>query len=85
MDWMPLATIGFGLFQKHVLKRLPNNAIPWVNTAACIGTAFAAQASGNLDGGTAEAIKAGIAWSGIATLGHQVVKVPIKNKSGRSI
>jgi hypothetical protein len=31
------------------------------------------------------AVETGVAWSGMATLGHQVLKTPIKKKAGLSI
>lgn len=81
MDWMPLATMGFGLIQKHLFTKLPNNIIPWVNTAACVGVAYATGDNMSVGG----ALETGIAWSGIATLGHQAVKVPVKKAAGISL
>jgi hypothetical protein len=79
MDWMALLPFGLGLIQKHVIRRLPNDVIPYVNTAVSIATV------GFMTGDWGEAVKVGAAASGIATVGHQMIKMPIRYKTGISL
>lgn len=64
-----------GLIQKHVLKRLPNNVIPYINI---IGSAVAGHFTGV---GAIQGATIGAAGIGI----HQTAKIPLKNATGKSI
>jgi hypothetical protein len=79
MDWlMPLLPFGLGLIQKHVIRRLPNDVIPYVNTAVTIG------GYGLMTGDWGAAVDVGLKASGVATLAHQAIKAPIRYKTGLS-
>ena len=74
-----LALLGFGLFQKHVIRRLPNNAIPWINLA--VGTAVGYATTGSVQG----AITFGGTTAAVATGAHQYVKGALRQTPIRGI
>jgi hypothetical protein len=78
MDWSFLAPLAMGLIQKHAIKKLPNDVIPYVNTAVSIG------GYGLLTGDWGQAVEVGLKASGVATLAHQAIKAPIRYKTGLS-
>lgn len=74
-----LALLGFGLFQKHVIRRLPNNAIPWINLA--VGTAVGYATTGSLGG----SIQFGATTAAVATGAHQYMKGSLRRTRLRGI
>jgi len=69
------STVGVGLIQKHVIKRLPNSLIPYINTV--IGTVLAPAFGLPPEQG---------ALVGMASVGaHQTIKIPVKSVTGKSI
>lgn len=74
-----LAAFGLGLVQKHVFKWLPNWSIPWTNLVLTSAVGYA------MTGDVKQGIEWGIGAAGGATLGHSLVKGPIKEKTGYSI
>lgn len=69
------STVGLGLVQKHVIKRLPNNLIPYINVivGSVLAPAFGIPAE------TGAGV--GLAATGL----HQAVKIPVKSATGKSI
>ena len=74
-----LAAFGLGIVQKHVFKRLPNWAIPWTNLILTSGVGIA------MTGDVKQGIEFGVQAAGGATLGHSMLKQPVKKVTGRSI
>jgi hypothetical protein len=68
MDWGMFAAFGAGLVQKHVFKKLPNKAIPWINLALMTGVGYATTGDINLG------VEFGIRSTAGATLGHSMAK-----------
>lgn len=64
--------VGLGLIEKHLVTKLPNNAIPYVN--AGLGTIVGTIATGDLGQG----MQFGVAVSTSATGMHQILKVGLK-------
>lgn len=69
------STIGLGLVQKHVIKKLPNSLIPYINVV--IGSVLAPAFGLPPEVGAAT----GIGATGL----HQTVKIPVKAVTGKSI
>lgn len=69
------STFGLGLVQKHVIKRLPNNLIPYINVV--LGTVLAPAFGLPPETG---------AMTGLGATGiHQSVKIPVRKVTGKSI
>lgn len=69
------ALMGTGLIQKHVLKKLPNGVIPYIQMGiGMVGGHF-------LGINPAQGALIGLASTGA----HQVVKIPVKAATGKSI
>lgn len=69
------STVGLGMVQKHVIKKLPNNLIPYINVV--LGSVLAPAFGLPPEMGAAT----GIAATGV----HQTVKIPVKKITGKSI
>jgi len=69
------ALMGTGLIQKHVLRKLPNRAIPYVQVGL------------GILGGQFLGIPANqAALVGLASIGaHQAIKIPVKAATGKSL
>lgn len=69
------STVGLGIVQKHVIKRLPNDLIPYINVV--VGSVLAPAFGLPVEIGAAT----GIGATGI----HQSVKIPVRKVTGKSI
>ena len=82
-----LVNFGLGLVAKHVVRRLPNNVIPYLNV--CFSTAVCVARQGLTTGDWAAAVvpgvQQGLELAGISTLVHQGVKIPLRSLSGKSV
>lgn len=65
--------VGLGLIEKHVITKLPNDAIPYVNGA--LGTIVGTIATG---GDLGQGLQFGAAVSTSATGMHQILKVGLR-------
>ena len=79
MDWGMLAAFGAGLVQKHVFKKLPNAAIPWINLGLMTGVGYATT------GEIGAAVTFGIQSAGGATLGHSMLKGAVSKTKIKNI
>jgi hypothetical protein len=79
MDWGMLAAFGAGMVQKHLFKKLPNSAIPWINLGLMTGVGYAT--TGDISAG----VTFGIQSAGGATLGHSMLKAPLSKTKLRNI
>ncbi len=77
--WTTLGLLGLGLVQKHMVRKLPNNAIPWVNLA--LGTAVGYMATGSVQA----AVQFGGSTAAVATGAHQYVKGALRATPVRGI
>lgn len=66
--WGTALAFGLGLFQKHVIKKLPNKVIPWTNLLITSGLGYAM--TGDFQAG----LTFGVQSTGGAILGHQMLK-----------